>query len=119
MKLIKKTSGKRKQGCIIVFDRDDLVESAVLVKNAYEGNIDRINILKNSLDVLAQSLVGMSLEGPWEVNKAYSLIKQSYCFHTLSKRDFSNVLNELVCDSCDTLRVYVSNSGYTKAFISI
>jgi len=42
------------KGRIIVFDRDDLVECAVLVKNAYEGNIDRINILSNSLDVLAQ-----------------------------------------------------------------
>jgi ATP-dependent Lhr-like helicase len=80
------------KGRIIVFDRDDLVECAVLVKNAYEGNIDRISILKNSLDVLAQGLVGMSLEKPWEVDEAYSVVKRSYCYHSLSKKKFLTVL---------------------------
>ncbi|WP_455391636.1 ATP-dependent helicase [[Eubacterium] cellulosolvens] len=80
------------KGRIIVFDRDDLVECAVLVKNAYEGNIDRINILKNSLDVLAQGLVGMSLEKRWEVDDALALVKQSYCFHKLPKKEFISVL---------------------------
>ena len=81
------------KGRIIVFDRDDLVECAVLVKNAYSGNIDRINILRNSLDVLSQALVGMSLEKRWDVDDAYSLIRQSYCYNKLSKKDFFKVLN--------------------------
>lgn len=80
------------KGRIIVFDRDDLVECAVLVKNAYEGNIDRINILMNSLDVLAQALVGMSLVKRWGVDEAYALVKQSYCYHKLLKKDFISVL---------------------------
>ncbi len=80
------------KGRIIVFDHDDLVECAVLVKNAYDGNIDRINILKNSLDVLAQCLVGMSLEKRWEIDECYSLVKQSYCYHNLPKKDFLSVL---------------------------
>lgn len=81
------------KGRIIVFDRDDLVECAVLVKNAYESNIDRINILKNNLDVLAQGLIGMSLEQQWDLNEAYSIVKQSYSFHTLRKKDFLSVIN--------------------------
>ncbi len=83
------------KGRIIIFDRDDLVEAAVLVKNVYDGNIDRIKILKNNLDVLAQILVGMSLERRWKVDEAFNLIKQSYCYHTLSKRIFLKVLNYL------------------------
>jgi ATP-dependent Lhr-like helicase len=81
------------KGRIIVFDRDDLVECAVLVKNAYSGNIDRINILRNSLDVLAQVLVGMSLEKRWGVDEAYDLVRQSYCYNKLSKKEFLKVLN--------------------------
>lgn len=80
-------------GRVIVFDRDDLVECAVLVKNAYDGNIDRINILMNNLDVLAQALVGMSLERRWDLDEAFLLIKQSYCFHKLPKKDFLKVMN--------------------------
>ncbi|MCK5561855.1 MAG: ATP-dependent helicase, partial [Thermoplasmata archaeon] len=81
------------KGRIIVFDRDDLVECAVLVKNAYDGNIDRIRILKNSLDVLAQSLIGMSIERRWDANDAYSVVKNSYCFHELPKQQFLKVMN--------------------------
>ncbi len=81
------------KGRIIVFDRDDLVECAVLVKNAYDGNIDRIRILKNSLDVLAQSLIGMSIERRWDVNEAYSIVKNSYCYHGLPKQQYLKVLN--------------------------
>ncbi len=81
------------KGRIIIFDRDDLVECAVLVKNAIDGNIDRITILKNSLDVLAQALIGMSLEKGWHTDEAYSLVKQTYCYHKLPKKAFNNVLN--------------------------
>jgi ATP-dependent Lhr-like helicase len=80
------------KGRIIVFDRDDLVECAVLVKNAYDGNIDRINILRNNLDVLAQSLVGMSLVRRWEIDETFSIIKQSYCYHQVPKKDFLKVM---------------------------
>jgi ATP-dependent Lhr-like helicase len=81
------------KGRIVVFDRDDLVECAVLVKNAYDGNIDRIKLLKNSLDVLAQSLVGMSIERRWDADDAFKLVKNSYSFHELKKKEFQKVLN--------------------------
>jgi ATP-dependent helicase Lhr and Lhr-like helicase len=81
------------KGRIIVFDRDDLIESAVLTKFAYDGFIDRIHILHNSLDVLAQSLVGLSLEQKWEIDRAYSLITRSYPFRSLGYKEFIDVLN--------------------------
>jgi ATP-dependent Lhr-like helicase len=83
------------KGRFLVFDNDDLVETAVLVRSAYDGRIDRIGILKNSLDVLAQSLVGMSLEGRWSVDEAYDLVTRSYCYRDLPRRDFKKVLDYL------------------------
>jgi len=83
------------KGRLIVFDRDDLVECTVLVKAAYEGKIDRVQIPKNCLDVLAQHLVGMSVNRKWKVDEAYKLIKRSYCYHNLSKKDFIEVLKYL------------------------
>ena len=83
------------KGIIIVLDRDDLVECTVMLKCAKERRLDRIQIPQNCLDVLAQHLVGMSLTRKWTVDEAYSLIRSSYCYRTLSKEQFVDVLRFL------------------------
>ncbi|ABN70437.1 ATP dependent helicase, Lhr family [Staphylothermus marinus F1] len=83
------------KGRVIVVDRDDLVECTVLVKAAYQHKIDRVRIPRNPLDVLAQHIVGLSLEKKWDIREAYRLIKRSYSFHTLSWSDYINVLKYL------------------------
>jgi len=49
------------KGRIIVLDRDDLVENAVLLKSAIEKDIDKIHIPQNCLDVLAQQIDGIAI----------------------------------------------------------
>ena len=83
------------KGRFIGFQNDDLIECAVLVKSAYDGFIDRVDIPKNPLDVLAQTIVGMSLEERWNIDDALALIRRSYSFHTLRKSDFLSVLDYL------------------------
>ncbi len=83
------------KGRVIVVDRDDLVECTVLVKAAYERKIDRVRIPRNPLDVLAQHLVGMSLEKKWDIHEAYRVIRRSYAFHSLSWDDYLSVLRYL------------------------
>jgi ATP-dependent Lhr-like helicase len=83
------------KGRLIVFENDDLVECAVLVKNALDGNIDRISIQRNCLDVLSQIIVGMSLERRWGAEEAFSLVKRSYCYRTLPEDMFYSVLSYL------------------------
>ncbi|MEK6827852.1 MAG: ATP-dependent helicase, partial [Nanoarchaeota archaeon] len=80
---------------IIVLDRDDLVECAVLLKSAIEKKIDKIHIPKNCLDVLAQQLHGISIEQKWKVKELFKLIKQSYCYHELELKDFTEVIDYL------------------------
>ncbi|NPA74845.1 MAG: ATP-dependent helicase [Euryarchaeota archaeon] len=87
--------GKKAKGVFMVFELDDLIECATLVKCAYEGKIDRIRIPENSLDVLAQVLVGMSLEQRWNVDAAYALVRNSYCYRNLPKEKFLEVLRYL------------------------
>ncbi len=80
---------------IIVLDRDDLVECAVLLKSAIEKKIDKIHIPKNCLDVLAQQIHGMSLEQKWKIKDLFNLIKQSYCYHEIECKDFIEVIEYL------------------------
>jgi ATP-dependent Lhr-like helicase len=83
------------KGRIIVLDRDDLVECSVLLKAAIEKKIDRIDIPKNCLDVLAQQVFGIALEAPTEIEKVYETIKRSHNYKDLDRKDFDEILKYL------------------------
>ncbi len=83
------------KGKIVVMDRDDLVECVVMAKNIRERKLDRVHIPQNTLDVLCQHLVGMSIEKRWKLEEAYQVIKRSYTFHELSYEDYLAVLRYL------------------------
>ncbi len=87
--------GEESKGRFMVFDNDDLVECAVLAKSAIDHEIDRVSIPSNPLDVLAQTLVGLSIETRWGIEDAYRLIRNSYSFHDLSWEDYMSVLRYL------------------------
>ncbi|MCL4332716.1 MAG: ATP-dependent helicase [Candidatus Thermoplasmatota archaeon] len=82
-------------GRFLVFDLDDLMECAVLTKAAYDKDIDLVRIPRNPLDVLAQVIVGMSLEKTWDADEAYSVITSSFTFNTLSRDDYLSSLDYL------------------------
>ncbi|MBR7153514.1 MAG: ATP-dependent helicase [Candidatus Methanomethylophilaceae archaeon] len=87
--------GKVAKGRLLVFDPDDLVECAVMCRAAHRGDIDRVGIPENCLDVLSQTVVGMSLDSRWDVSEAYDVVKGAYCYRDLPRKDFDNVLRYL------------------------
>ncbi len=93
--------GDTSVGRLIVFEPWDLMECATLVKSAYENKIDRVDTVRNPLDVLAQAVIGMSLEKRWEADEAFDLIRRSYAFHDLTKKDFTSVLEYLASRNPD------------------
>ena len=80
---------------IIVLDRDDLIECSVLLKSAIEKKIDKLHIPTNALDVLAQQIDAFAIQQKWELDELFKIIKQSYCFKELEKKDFMNVIDYL------------------------
>src|SRR2546422_7401751 len=97
--------GDTSVGRMIVFEPWDLMECATLVKNAYENRIDRVDIVRNSLDVLAQAIIGMSLEQRWDSEEAFEIIRQAHAYHDLPKKDFISVLEYLSSRNPD-VKVY-------------
>jgi ATP-dependent Lhr-like helicase len=83
------------KGRIIVLDRDDLIESSVMLKNVLERNIDKIHIPQNCLDVLAQQIYGIVISDQIHIDDLFKLIKKSYCYRNLSKEDFLEVIKYL------------------------
>lgn len=86
---------------MIVMDRDDLVECAVLMKAAKEKNIDKVHIPSNALDVLAQSLVGMAIEEVWNEQDLFDTVRQSYCYKDLKREDFNQIVSYLAGEYVD------------------
>lgn len=83
------------KGCLIVTDMDDLVECAVLARRAKEKKLDKVRVVGCALDVLAQHLVGMSLEQKWNVEDAYNLIRRAYPYRDLKHEQLVAVLRYL------------------------
>lgn len=104
---------EKSKGKIIVTDRDDLVECSVLLKDAKEGKIDKINIPKNCLDVLAQHIYGMAIENPWDIDYAYDVIRKSYCYKDLTRDDYDDVLSYMAGEYSELEERYV----YAKIWI--
>ncbi len=83
------------KGRLIVLDRDDLIESSVMLKNVLERNIDKIHIPQNCLDVLAQQIYGIAISDQIHIDNLLKLIKRSYCYRNLSKEDFMEIVKYL------------------------
>lgn len=102
--LLKETS----KGRIVAVDPDDLAESAVLVKGIADGQIDTTTIYFNALDILAQQIVACAAADEWNTDELYTLVKKSYCYHTLSRTDFDNTI--------DMLSTQISRKVYPKIY---
>lgn len=83
------------KGRIIVLNRDDLVECSVLLKAALDKKIDKIAVPKNALDVLAQQIFGMAIEESRPLEEVRNIVKSSYCYNTIPKKDFDDVIDYL------------------------
>ena len=83
------------EGRLLVTDRDDLVESAVLVRAIMDGQIDTTRIPMNCLDVLAQQIVGAVAADDWNADDLLKLCRRSFCYRDLKRRDYDRVLEML------------------------
>jgi len=91
----------------VVLDRDDLVECAVILKEAIENHIDKVQIPRNCLDVLAQHIYGMAIVKQTLAKEMFETIRNSYCYATLSVDDFYSVVSYLAGEyTLDARNVY-------------
>ncbi len=82
-------------GSLVPLSLPDLIECVALREAAREGRLDALRVPGAPLDVLAQVLLGMSIEGPWDLNEAYELVKRSGPYADLPRGDFDDVVSYL------------------------
>jgi ATP-dependent helicase Lhr and Lhr-like helicase len=80
------------KGRMIVLDRVELMECAVMLERARAGDVDRIHIPQNALDALCQHLLGMALERDWTVDEVLRVVRRSYCYRSLSEEELMSAV---------------------------
>jgi ATP-dependent Lhr-like helicase len=83
------------QGALVPLNLPDLVECVALREAAGAGHLDALRIPSAPLDVLAQVLLGMSIERAWDSTEAYDLVRRAGPYLDLSRADFDEVLRYL------------------------
>jgi len=79
-------------GALVPLSLPDLVECVALREAAKEGRLDGLRIPGVPLDVLAQVLLGMSIEGEWSADEAFRVVTGAGPFQDLTRSDFDDVL---------------------------
>ncbi|HNO66788.1 MAG TPA: helicase-related protein, partial [Tepidiformaceae bacterium] len=75
--------------------RGDLLECAVVTRRMREGLIEKTEVPRNPLDVLAQQVVAMCAADDLTVDELYELVRRSYNFASLSREQLEGVLGML------------------------
>jgi ATP-dependent Lhr-like helicase len=82
-------------GSLAPLSLPDLAECVALRRAAAEGRLDELRVPKAPLDVLAQTLLGMSIERAWPLEEAFGLVRQAGPYRDLTRSDFDSVIEYL------------------------
>src|SRR5579862_2141126 len=87
--------GGRPKGRLFPLSRDDLVECTALLAAVRRGELDRLTVPANALDVLAQQIVAEVATREWDEEELYQLIVRAYPYRALPRGSFDEVLRML------------------------
>ncbi len=83
------------KGRLFATTRDELIECAALVRAIREGELDRLEIPRAPLDILAQQIVAEAAAQPWREDDLYALARRTHSYSTLERADFDAVIDIL------------------------
>lgn len=83
------------KGRLFASTRDELIECAALLKAIKDGELDRLIIPEQPLDILAQQIVAMCASEDWEEDRLFALCKRAYPYKDLERKTFESVLTML------------------------
>ena len=83
------------KGRLFPLSRDELVECAALLDSVGRGELDRLAIPEQPLDVLAQQITAEIAAREWDENELYALVRRAWPYRRLPRADFAAVVGML------------------------
>src|SRR5881398_317668 len=76
------------KGRIFATTRDELLESAALVRAIRQGELDHIEIPDAPMDILAQQVVAMCAAEDWSEDHLFQIVRRAYPYKNLARAAF-------------------------------
>jgi ATP-dependent helicase Lhr and Lhr-like helicase len=84
--------GGTSKGRLFPLSRDDLVECTALLDAVRRGELDRLRVPADALDVLAQQITAEVASQEWPEEALFELVRRAYPYRHLERRSFGAVL---------------------------
>jgi len=85
--------GRVSEGAIICTNGEQVLESIAIARLFLEGRIERVDVQRNALDVLAHQLAGLAMDGlDLTVREAFEIIRRSFPYEGLDFEEFLEVV---------------------------
>jgi ATP-dependent Lhr-like helicase len=83
------------KGRLFPSSRDELVECTALLDAVRRGELDRLSVPQNALDVLAQQITAEVAAREWQEDELFALMRRAYPFRDLPRADFDACVHML------------------------
>jgi ATP-dependent helicase Lhr and Lhr-like helicase len=80
------------KGRIFATTRNELIECGALVRAMRCGELDRLSVPENALDILAQQIVAACAAEDWSEDSLFALVRRAYPYRNLGRNDFDEVV---------------------------
>ena len=91
------------KGRLFPLSRDELVECAALLDAVRRGELDRVSIPENALDVLAQQMTAEVSAREWAEDELFGLMRGAYPYRALRREEFDECVR-MLADGFSTRR---------------
>ena len=83
------------KGRIFPLSRDELVECAAIIDSVGRGELDRLELPEQPLDILAQQIVAASAAEEWTEDRLFQMVRRAYPYRNLDRERFDSVIRML------------------------
>ena len=87
--------GATPKGVIYPLTRDELIQTAAAIRAMQAGELDRVGITSNPLDILAQQIVAIAAGQDIGQDDLFDLVRRAYPFRDLDRPAFDAVIEML------------------------
>ena len=102
--------GATPKGRLFPQTRDDLIECAALLDAVRRGELDRLHLRPQPVDVLAQSIVAEVACRDWDEDALYEVLRRAWPYAGLTREQYTAVLRMLA-------EGYTTRRGPTAAYL--
>jgi ATP-dependent Lhr-like helicase len=90
--------GETVEGRVLVLDRDELVECAVMLKKAEEGFVDRVFVPEDAQDVAAQHVYGMAIAEIRPESAVKGILRRAHPYRRYTDAEWESLMRYLTAD---------------------